>query len=78
MGTMADTASPAALPLWVVYENAADLPGVFCARKWLLDKPTGEMRQHKTLEGLRELLPRGLYRLPRNPGDEPHIVEVWI
>jgi len=31
-----------------------------------------------TLEELREKLPFGLHRLPRNPNDDPVIVETWV
>lgn len=66
------------LELWTVYDNPIDLPGRFVARKWLLDQPTSEVLQDKTLEGLRGKLPRGLTRLERSPQDEPKIVETWI
>jgi hypothetical protein len=28
------------LPIWVIYQNPTDRPGLFVARKWLLDKAT--------------------------------------
>lgn len=43
------------LELWTVYDNPIDLPGRFVARKWLLDQPTRELLQDKTLEGLRAI-----------------------
>lgn len=66
------------LPIWVVYDNPTDLPGSFVARKWLLDQPTTEIHQAKTLEDVRGKLPKGLIRLPRNPNDDPKIVELWV
>lgn len=66
------------LELWTVYDSPIDLPGRFVARKWLLDKPTNEMLQDKTLEGLRGKLPQGLIRLDRSSQDDPKIVETWI
>ncbi len=64
--------------LWTVYDSPIDLPGRFVARKWLLDQPTSELLQDKTLDGLRGKLPQGLTRLPRAPQDDPKIVETWI
>ena len=66
------------LELWTIYDSPIDLPGSFVARKWVLDKPTSELLQDKTLEGLRAKLPLGLHCMPRSPGDEPQIVETWI
>ena len=31
-----------------------------------------------SLDALREMLPPGLHRLPREPGDEEAIVETWL
>ncbi|ART57093.1 hypothetical protein CBP35_19450 (plasmid) [Acidovorax carolinensis] len=61
-----------------MYDSPIDLPGRFVARKWLLDQPTNELLQDKTLEGLRAKLPQGLTRLERSPQDDPKIVETWI
>ena len=66
------------LELWTVYDSPIDLPGRFVARKWLLDQPTSELLQDKTLDGLRGKLPQGLTRLPRAPQDDSKIVETWI
>lgn len=66
------------LELWTIYDSPIDLPGSFVARKWVLDKPTSELLQDKTLEGLRAKLPNGLHCMPRSPGDEPQIVETWM
>ena len=66
------------LELWTIYDSPIDHPGSFVARKWVLDKPTSELFQDKTLEGLRAKLPPGLHCMPRSPGDEPQIVETWM
>ena len=66
------------LELWTIYDSPIDLPGRFVARKWVLDKPTSELLQDKTLEGLRAKLPAGLHCMPRSHGDEPQIVETWM
>lgn len=64
--------------LWTIYDSPIDLPGRFVARKWVLDQPTNDLLQDKTLDGLRAKLPRGLSRLERSPQDDPKIVEIWI
>lgn len=66
------------LELWTVYDSPMDLPGRFVARKWVLDRPTNERLQDKTLDGLRDKLPQGLTRMDRSPQDDPKIVETWI
>lgn len=66
------------LELWTIYDSPIDLPGSFVARKWVMETPTSELLQDKTLEGLREKLPPGLLCMPRSPGDDPKIVETWM
>ena len=66
------------LSIWTVYDSPIDCPGRFVARKWLLDRPTGEVLQDQTLDGLRGKLPKGLTHLDRAPQDDPKIVETWI
>jgi hypothetical protein len=66
------------LQLWVIYENPADFPGRVVARRWLLDSPTKEYFVGDTVEEVAAMLPRGLFKLPRSPIDDPCIVETWI
>lgn len=66
------------LALWTVYDSPTDLPGRFVARKWLLDQPTNDLLEDKTLDGLRAKLPPGLTCLARLPQDDPKIVETWV
>jgi hypothetical protein len=66
------------LQIWVVYNSPIDLPGRYVARKWILDQPTAELVQGKTLEEVREKLPQGLKMLPRDLSDDPIIVESWV
>ena len=66
------------LELWTIFDSPIDLPDRFVARKWVMETPTSELLQDKTLEGLRAKLPHGLHCMPRSPGDEPQIVETWI
>jgi len=66
------------LELWTIYKHPLDYPNEFVARKFILDKPTSEIKTSDTIETLRLLLPMGLTRIERNPGDDPVIVETWI
>jgi hypothetical protein len=68
-----------ALSLWTVYNHA----GGYAMGEWQVDgtgdaKWMGPVQFSMTLEGIRELIPAGLYRLPRNDTDAPDIVETWI
>lgn len=69
------------LNMWIVHDRPLDYPTSFVARRWIIDKaaiPTVDVKVAPTLEELRALLPEGLYCLPRDPNDEPKIVEVWM
>lgn len=68
----------APLSIWTVYRNPTDYPGLYVARRFELDRPTDDIRTAPSLEALRDLLPPGLYRLPRRDEDEPQIVEIWL
>lgn len=71
------------LDIWTVYDHPADFPDGFVARLWAIG-PGGEPLATRhivlgaTLEAVRALLPRGLDCLPRQPGDDPCIVECWL
>ena len=66
------------LELWTIFDSPIDLPDRFVARKWVMETPTSELLQDKTLEGLRAKLPPGLFCMPRSPGDDPKSVESWM
>ena len=72
------------LVMWVIYDNPADKPGMFVGRMWIIDgkseagTPTDEYRYGLTLEAVRDALPADLYRMPRQEGDDPVIVEIWF
>jgi hypothetical protein len=71
-----------ALSLWTIYEKPLDHPDGFLARRFesnqdgdgpTLDTVVGELEQ------IRLIFTRaGLYRLGREPDDEPQIVETWV
>ena len=70
------------LSVWTVYDNPLDFPGLFVARKSVTHKGavlhTHEVLTASTLQELRELIPPGLFCMPRDPSDEPQIVECWF
>lgn len=69
------------LSIWTVYQRPADFPTKFVARRWLA---TGELVAtdnvllDDTLDALRNRLPPGLIQMPRDPSDDPTIVETWL
>ena len=66
------------LTMWVIYKHPSDYPDEFVARKFILDKPTSEIKTSDTIETLRLLLPMGLTRVERDDSDDPVIVEAWL
>jgi hypothetical protein len=75
------------LPIYVVYFNAKDYPGVYVARRQVCGAfngvPTVKVDPEicawsLSLDALRSLLPPGLHRIPPMPGDDPVVVEVWL
>jgi hypothetical protein len=70
------------LVIWTVYENPLDMPGFFVARAHIVREgftyPTAAMFIGLTLAEVRRQLPRGLFCMPRQDGDEPPIVESWL
>jgi hypothetical protein len=73
--------SDTVLSLWTVYDHPSDHPAYWVARRWEIRReavPTGDLLKADTLDELRGLLPPGLDRLPREPGDDPAIVETWL
>jgi len=67
------------LGIWTVYARPRDYPAQFVARLFYLDQPSDQVLLADTLAEIREQLAAwGLMCLPRQPGDEPHIVEVWL
>lgn len=69
------------LEIWVVCERPSDYPNSFTARKWLAGEkaePTQELLVADTLTELRQMIPPGLYRMPRMPTDGAEIIETWF
>jgi len=69
------------LVIWTVTTGTTDYPGRYAARPGLPQISVNGLRSvllADTLEELREMLPRGLYRQDRQPGDYAVIVETWF
>lgn len=71
------------LSMWTVYDHPRDYPGGYIARRWEIGRgasfPTADVLTAKNLDQLREEMAiRGLYRIARQDGDDPVVVESWI
>ena len=74
------------LNLWTVYYSTLDFPGKYVARRFELDKPTHDHFASDDIESVRSWIkqqatkhPQGMpYRMNRQSGDDPAIVEVWV
>jgi hypothetical protein len=71
-----------ALEMFVIYNSPRDYPGKFVLRRWIIDegtsKPDDSAIIADTLEAIRAAVPFGMFRLERDPQDEPQIVESWV
>ena len=67
-----------ALDIWTVYEKPSDYPTKYVARLFQNDKPTINAVFADTLDGVRKKIPPGLYCMPRDPKDDPKIMESWL
>jgi hypothetical protein len=70
------------LELWVIYDHPRDYPHYWVARRHTLyrDEVVIDVAVFKaqSLGALRQLLPGGLTRLPRDILDDRAIAEVWL
>lgn len=70
------------LTTWVIYDHPADFPEHVVVRPWTVFRrqiEPGPARLFGSLDEARELLaPMGLYRMDRQDGDDPTILEVWL
>lgn len=73
------------LSVYTIYDHPSDYPDCFVCRR---SEPHGQPVAHvvakevvgvgDTLEQCRETLPEGLFMIPRQPNDDPVIVECWV
>lgn len=79
---VASVLSPRRFQMWTVYRHPEDYPESYVARRSLAQgeklTPASDLVVAPTLEAVRELIPRGLFCMPRFKGDNPQIVEVWF
>ena len=70
------------LPIWTIFDHPRDYPNAFVARRFDVTRKgieiTADVILAASLEELRGMLPMGLTRLERSPGDDPNIIESWI
>lgn len=70
------------LEMFVIYNSPRDYPGKFVLRRWIIEagisRPDDSAIIANALETVRAAVPLGMYRLERDPQDEPQIVESWI
>jgi hypothetical protein len=71
------------LTMWTIYQAPADFPEGFVTRPWMVRSGgggpvPGMAHLSRSLEEAREVVPAGLYRMDRQPGDDATIVETWI
>jgi hypothetical protein len=65
-------------PIWTVYYDTLDFPGLYTVRRFNMDVPTEEFYISKTLEGVRKHIPEGKVMLMPSKGDPKIIKEIWI
>ncbi len=67
---------------WSVYYDTQQFPGLYVVRVFDLDDgiaiPAGEAYVESDLTTARRLVPSGLRRTDRAPGDAREIVETWF
>jgi hypothetical protein len=72
------------LVMYTVFDRPRDFPQCFVIRRFFItgapepEPDTIAYAVGPTLDCVRRQLPAGLYRIPRQPEDEPQIVETWI
>lgn len=71
------------LAIWTIYARPRDFPIGYVVRRWVVTNdgrnvPDREARLAISLDEARAFIPRWLYRMPRQEGDDPHIVETWF
>lgn len=72
------------LSIWTLYDRPIDMPEYYVARRFEVKAggeggPTFDYIRDSDLERLRsEMKNRGLYRILRDPRDDPKIIESWV
>lgn len=70
------------LYIYVIYAGMPEYPGKFILRRDVVANGVAASEDRAyladSLEDLREALPPGLHRLPRQPGDGEYVLETWL
>lgn len=70
------------LAIWTIYKNPRDYPESYVARKFLADKPTGELLTAPNLQAIRQAVQNmtdyELVRIERAECDDSVIIESWL
>lgn len=69
------------MTMFTVYDHPSDYPIGFVLRRWIITDGqalAADARFAPTLEDVREFVPAGFARVPRNPNDDATVVESWI
>lgn len=64
--------------LIVVYENTSDLPGVYCARLFVMEKPTAYIVIRESMEELLKMIPAYMVRMEPQAMDDPTIKAIFV
>ena len=81
---MTTTERKPTLAIWTVYDNPTDHPGKCVARRYDIDRDgpvaSASVIVASDLELIRYVMIKKMHltHLPREPGDDPKIVESWI
>ena len=69
------------LSLWTVYIKPLDYPGKAVVRRFELYKPTDDVHVFDSVGPARRWIHENTHadvRFPREPGDDPCILETWL
>jgi len=68
--------------MYTVYFSPSDYRGQYVVRRWQVSASGAMPREvvavSSTLEEAHRSIPKGLYRQPRYPKDDPVILETWF
>lgn len=70
--------TPFRFPMITVYKHPRDFPRDYVARLFDMNKRTPYILVKASLKEIHDSLPPGFTLMPRQPGDDPVIIEVWV
>ena len=67
-------------PMWTIYDHPRDHPDSFVVRLWWGETPEPDAHPYPTLVQAREHVAEhgGCFRIPREPNDDPAVLETWL